>query len=394
MTTPSDVAPRRNPPSRSRIGITGLWYNRRARALLWQVLVIGGVLALGAWMVSNAQSALARQGMRTGYAFLGAPAGFDIGDSLIAFTSSDSFLRAYGVALLNTLKISVLSILFASLLGLFFGIGRLSANLLFRRISDVYVEFFRNTPQLVQIIFWYTIISRFPAPRQAWNLGDSVFLSNRGLILPWPQGAADLLLVGAALILAWGLMRLSHHVVPVTLRRSAGAILPAGLLLAPCLLTLFFVSWSFPALKGFNFAGGVTLTPELLALLLGLSLYIGAFLAEIVRSGIQSVPRGQIEAATSIGLTPGQIRRRVIIPQALRVMIPPAATQYVSILKNSSLGVAVGYPELFSVNNTIATLSGHAVEAMFIMMTVYLGVSFLIAAAMNLLNRCVQIRER
>lgn len=394
MSMTSGLAEARKPPKPAPLSLRGFWHNKRSRALLYQVLVIGLVLAAGAYLFANAQAALARQGIQTGYGFLTLPAGFDIGDSMIAFSPSDSFLRAYGVAILNTLKISVVSIAVATVLGLFFGIGRLSRNLLFRKLSTVYVEFFRNTPQLVQLIFWYTIITNLPRPRDSWTLGDAVFVSNRGLVMPWPSQWSGTVVILASLITGLLLSALIRRICK-KLPPALTALTSTLALIAPAILAGWLgVDWSVPTLKGFNFVGGMSVTPEFLALLLGLSLYIGAFLAEVVRSGIQSVGRGQIEAARTIGLRPAQIYSRVILPQALRVMVPPAATQYVSILKNSSLGVAIGYPELFSVNNTIATLSGHAVEAMFIMMTIYLGISFLIAGLMNLYNRFVQIRER
>lgn len=394
MSMTSGLAEARKPPKPAPLSLRGFWHNKRSRALIYQVLVIGLVLAAGAYLFANAQAALARQGIQTGYGFLALPAGFDIGDSMIAFSPSDSFLRAYAVAILNTLKISVVAIAFATVLGLLFGIGRLSRNLLFRKLSTAYVEFFRNTPQLVQLIFWYTIITNLPRPRDSWTLGDAVFVSNRGLVMPWPSQWSGTIVILASLITGLLLSALIRRIckkLPAVLIATASTLA----LIAPAILAGWLgVDWSVPALKGFNFVGGLSVTPEFLALLLGLSLYIGAFLAEVVRSGIQSVGRGQIEAARTIGLRPAQIYSRVVLPQALRVMVPPAATQYVSILKNSSLGVAIGYPELFSVNNTIATLSGHAVEAMFIMMTVYLGISFLIAGLMNLYNRFVQVRER
>jgi general L-amino acid transport system permease protein len=309
-------------------------------------MVMAGVIALGAFLIHNAQDALGRQGITTGFSFLANPAGFEIGERLIAFDSADTFLRAYGVALLNTLRVAAAGIVLATIIGVVVGMGRLSSNLLARKLASAYVELFRNTPQLVLLIFCYTLLTKLPAPRAAISLGDVAFLSNRGLAIPWVGGDG-----------AW-----LHITVPV--------------------------------LRGFNFVGGTVLSPEFIALLMGLSLYIGAFIAEIVRSGILSVGRGQVEAAKAIGLGPFDIYRTVIFPQALRGMVPPAAVQYVSIVKNSSLGVAIGYPELFSVTNTIGTLSGQMVEAIAIMMAVYLGISFIIAALMNAYNRMVQIKER
>jgi general L-amino acid transport system permease protein len=305
-------------------------------------MVVAGVLALGAFLIHNAQDALGKQGITTGFGFLANPAGFEIGERLIAFDSTDSLLRALGVALLNTLKVAAASIVLATILGVVVGVGRLSSNLLAHKLASAYVEVFRNTPQLVLLIFCYTLLTKLPGPRAAISVGDVAFLSNRGLAMPWIGGDGI----------------------------------------------------TVPVLRGFNFTGGTVLSPEFLALMMGLSLYIGAFIAEIVRSGILSVGRGQVEAAKAIGLGPFDIYRRVVFPQALRGMVPPAAVQYVSIVKNSSLGVAIGYPELFSVTNTIGTLSGQVVEAIAIMMATYLGISFVIAALMNAYNRMVQIKER
>lgn len=393
---------RRPPQTRSPRSLSGAWNDTGIRAWIYQIVVIVVVIAIGAFLISNAQSALSRQGISTGFGFLGQNAGFDIGEKSIAFTSRDSFLRAYGVAILNTLKVAAVGIVLATVIGVLVGVGRLSSNLLVRKISSTYIEVFRNTPQLVQLIFWYTIITNMPGPRDALSFADSFFVSNRGLSFPWFSDgtAAGALFLGIlAGVLAFGLiMRRANRSRaetgrPSRLRGWAFAVLVACPVFAALLSDVSFAV-STPEFRGFNFRGGATLSPEFLALLLGLSLYIGAFIAEIVRSGIQSVSRGQIEAARTIGLGPFDTYRKVIFPQALRVMVPPAAGQYVSLLKNSSLGVAIGYPELFSITNTIVTLSGHTIEAIAIMMSIYLGISFLIAAAMNLYNKRVQIRER
>lgn len=362
------------------------------RGLVLQVLLIGSLLVLGAWMIGNAQEAMAKRGIATGFGFLDNQAGFTIGESPISFSSTDSFLRAYGVAILNTLKVSVFAIAAATVLGAMLGIARLSSSWLLAKLASIYVEVFRNTPQLVQMIFWYALITRLPAPRQAFSLFEAAYLSNRGLVVPWPEPslAWDLVLVAlvAAPFLAWAYARRAKRA------GAAAALIVPGLPLAVWALAGAPLAFDMPQLRGFNIQGGVTLSPEFLALLLGLSLYVAAFIAEIVRSGIQSVPRGQVEAARAIGMRPRQIYRKVILPQAMRVMVPPAAAQYVSATKNSSLGVAIGYPELFSINNTIITISGNTIEAITIMMAVYLSISFAIAALMNWYNHLVRIRER
>ena len=389
-------------PARQRLSWKNAWHDLGVRSWIYQAVVLIGVIAIGWFLVGNAQEALSKQGISTGFAFLGDDAGFEIGEHSIAFQSTDSFIRAYGVAVLNTFKVSVASIVFATLIGTIVGLGRLSSNLLWRKFASIYVEVFRNTPQLVQLIFWYTVITKLPHPRQAISLGDVAFLSNRGFSIPWLANdlAAWLLLgaVAASCVLLWPMLGMVDR-----RRKKSGQKQPVAFVLsltvaAVPLVLVMLIGPSYeitvPALKGFNYQGGTTVSPEFLALLLGLSLYIGAFIAEIVRSGIESVSAGQIEAAQTVGLRPFNIYRRVVFPQALRVMVPPAAGQYVSIVKNSSLGVAIGYPELFSVNNTIVTLSGHTVEAIAIMMSIYLAISFSIAIFMNLYNHKVQIKER
>ncbi|MPZ45294.1 MAG: ABC transporter permease subunit [Betaproteobacteria bacterium] len=393
---------RRPPPPRPPLDPRTLWHSTSFRAIALQALVIIVVIGAAALMIENAMNALSKRGISTGFGFLTGEAGFRIGESLIRFDAEDSYLRAYAVAILNTLKVSILSVLLATLIGMIVGIGRLSRNWLISRLAAGYVELFRNTPQLVQIVFWYTAVTLLPNVRQAWNPVADVYLSKRGLTLPWPEAHPAwwwtlFAFAAAAGVVAWLSVRAKQR------RRAGLSASIRGTQLAALLMAAPVATWllagapaaiSVPALAGFNFRGGATLSPEFLALLLGLSLYIAAFIAEIVRAGIQSVPRGQIEAANAIGLTRLHLYSRVILPQALRVMIPPATAQYVSTIKNSSLGVAIGYPELFNVSNTIITLSGNTVEAIVIMMAVYLTISFIIAALMNWYNHAVRIRER
>jgi general L-amino acid transport system permease protein len=392
---------RRLPPVRPRLSLDALWHNVGARSLLYQVLIVIAVLSVAAWMVANAQHALAKRGVATGFGFLDREAGFPISQSLISYTPSDTFLRAFAVAVLNTLSVSIAAVVGATMLGVLIGMGRLSSNLIVARLASIYVELFRNTPQLVQISFWYLLVTRLPPPRQAWTIDGIGFVSNRGLTVAVPTDRAWGWVVLAALVgalAAWSLVRYT-----AALRRSSGRRLPV-LPLALCLLVgCPALVWGIagapigldrPLLQGFNFRGGVTLAPEFIALFLGLSLYIAAFIAEIVRSGIQSIGRGQIEAARSIGLGPADLYRYVILPQALRVIVPPATSQYVSLFKNSSLGVAIGYPELFNISNTVTTLTGHAIECVLIMAGVYLLISLTIAVVMNVYNRAVQLKER
>jgi general L-amino acid transport system permease protein len=357
---------RRPPPPRPPISFDGLWHNANVRGLLYQALVLIAVLGIIAWMVGNAQYALAKRGISTGFSFLWREAGFPISQSLIPYATSDSFLRAFAVAVLNTLFVSIASLIGATVLGVLIGIGRLSSNWLVARLTSGYVELFRNTPQLIQISFWYLLVTRLPPPRQAWSFGGLGFLSNRGLVVTVPAPDAAwlwaVLALPVGMLAAWLLARAA-----AARRRLTGQLFPVAPFALTLVVGLPLLAWyaggapmqlDTPILQGFNFRGGVTLAPEFIALFLGLSLYIAAFVAEIVRSGIQSVGRGQIEAARSVGLGPGDLHRYVILPQALRVIIPPAASQYVSLFKNSSLGVAIGYPELFNISNTVTTVSG------------------------------------
>lgn len=393
---------RRRPPKRPPITVDGLWHNTGFRSVLYQVLVIAAVIFAAVYMVGNAQEALSKRGISTGFGFLTEDAGFAIGESLIPYDSTDSYLRAYAVAILNTLKVAVLGIIGATVLGTLIGIARLSSNWVVSRLASIYIEVFRNTPQLVQIIFWYTLVILMPHPKQAWSVGDWMFLTNRGVLMAWPAANPVYLWMVVALVAAcaaaYGFARWADG-----RRRRTGRALPVlwwnlgflvGLPAAIWLVGGAPTDIDLPVLQGFNFVGGIALSPEFIALLLGLSLYIAAFIAEIVRSGIQSVSRGQLEAARAVGLGKADLYLKVILPQALRVIIPPATAQYVSAAKNSSLGVAIGYPELFNVNNTIITVSGNTIECIGIMMAVYLTISFTISAIMNLYNKAVQIKER
>jgi general L-amino acid transport system permease protein len=395
--------PRRPLPRSAWFGVRDIWFSLGFRYWLWQFLILAVVIASAVWLIGNAQSALGRLGVATGFGFLAERAGFDIGESPIPFSSSDSFLKAYVVGFLNTMKVSLISIVFATLIGIVVGLARVSSNALMRGLASTYIELFRNTPQLVQLIFWYALVTQLPAPRQAISFGDAVFISNRGLVLPWPSSTDAFAWVVIAFLAAclaaialrvWaGRIHLRTGRDRPMLRRMAVALV----LIAPLgvwLLAGAPTGLSVPQLQGFNFRGGMAMSPEFLTMLLALSLYIAAFIAEIVRTGIRSVGKGQLEAARAIGLSPWHRYSRIVLPQALRVMIPPATAQYVSLIKNSSLGVAIGYPELFNINNSIITLSGRTVEAIGIMMAVYLSISLSVALLMNIYNRHVQITER
>ncbi|WP_420391977.1 amino acid ABC transporter permease [Acuticoccus sp.] len=376
--------------------------NPKVRAFAYQALAIVVVVGFGAWLIANLQQALAERNIATGFGFLAQRAGFSIGEGLVPFSASDPFWRAYAVGIANTLTVSLVGILGATVIGATLGLMRLSANPLVSGFARGYVEVFRNTPQLVQIIFWYAVVTRLPHPRDAFVPVEGVMVTNRGVYVPaaGDPGAFALVLLALG---AGSLVALWHHRRSVRRRLTTGeerTTWPAraALVAVPTVATWIAVGapvgLSLPALEGFRVAGGASVSPEFIALALGLALYIAAFIAEIVRAGIQAVPRGQVETAQALGLRPRTISRFVVFPQALRIMVPPATAQYVSLVKNSSLGVAIGYPELFNVNNTILTLSGRVLEAIAIMMAVYLTISLSVSVLMNAYNRAVQLKER
>lgn len=400
--TTGESQPRRKPPKTQGLSLNGFWNDQRFRNFAAQAIVIAVVIGFFVYIIGNAQRALSDQGIKTGFGFLMDSAGFAIGESLIPFSASDSFLRAYGVGILNTLKVSFAAIVLASIIGVLLGVARLSRNVMLNRFASAYVELFRNTPQLLQIVFWYMLAVQLPGPKQAFSLGDIAFLSNRGLAIPGPgEGSGfGFALIGLAMAIA-GVVFWRRHL-EKRLRQTGKKIngLPVSIaimVIVPAAIWTVFGSPSqieIPALRGFNIRGGLQLSPEFLALFLGLSLYIAAFIAEIVRAGIASVNQGQVEAATAMGIKNADVLWRVVLPQAMRVIVPPTTAQYVSLLKNSSLGVMIGYPELFNLNNTILTASGNTVEAIIIMMAIYLSLTTTIAVIMNWYNRSVQLKER
>lgn len=385
-------------PSRSRLS----WNDPKSRSVVYQILVVGLVGLVVWYLVSNTLHNLAVRNISTGFDFLHREAGFAIGESMIAYNPADSYGRAILVGILNTLRVSVIGIVAATLLGTLLGIARLSKNWLVSKVASVYIEVMRNVPLLLQLFFWYAVITEIlPGPRQALNPVDGVFLSNRGLKLPALQGdALDWMLggLGLAIVLVivighWARKR----------QEATGEIFPLGRVAAGLIVLLPIAGWlvsgaslslDMPELKGFNFAGGITLTPEFAALLAGLVIYTSAFVAEVVRSGIQAVSQGQWEAAGALGLSRARVLRLVILPQALRVIIPPMTSQYLNLTKNSSLAVAVGYPDIVSVVNTTLNQTGQAIEGILIIMAAYLTVSLSISIFMNWYNKRIALVER
>ncbi len=331
--------------------------NPAVRAWLYQIVVVIAVLAVAAYLLHNTVTNLSQRGITSGFDFLNKSAGFGIVQHLIDYQQGDTYARVFLVGLFNTLLVSALCIVFASILGFTVGLARLSDNWLLRKISNIYIEIFRNIPPLLQIFFWYfAVLRNLPGPRQSINAFDVAFLSNRGFYLPSPEmgpGAAafflSLLIVS---VVTWRVFRRNQRYHALTGQPRKTWPLTLGLLLVLCTLShLIFgpaFHWNMPELKGFNFRGGMVLIPELAALTVALSVYTSSFIAEIIRSGIQSVSHGQHEAARSLGLPNPVTLRKVILPQALRVIIPPLTSQYLNIVKNSSLAAAIGYPDMVS----------------------------------------------
>ena len=369
-----------------------------------QVLFLLGIVIFFAYLLHNTLNNLEQRGISTGFGFLSLEAGFGILQTLIEYSETSSYGRTFVVGLLNTLLVSALGILLATVLGFIIGVARLSGNWLVARLAGAYIEIFRNIPLLLQIFFWYFAVLRaLPLPRQSMSLQDAVFLNLRGLYLPRPVPEEGLgLVVGAVCVAAAAgllLHRWARRRHEATGRQLATGRYALVMLIGLPLLAFFLagkpLSWELPELRGFNFQGGIAVIPELTALLLALSVYTAAFIAEIVRSGILAVPRGQTEAAYALGLRPAQTLRLVIIPQALRVIIPPLTSQYLNLLKNSSLATAIGYPDLVSVfAGTTLNQTGQAVEVIAMTMAVYLCISLLISLAMNWYNRRIALVER
>lgn len=378
--------------------------NPAVRAWLFQILAILAVVAVAIYLIHNTINNLSSRGITSGFAFLDRSAGFGIVQHLIDYQQGDTYGRVFVVGLLNTLLVSALCIVFASFIGFFLGLARLSDNWLLRKLSTIYIETFRNIPPLLQIFFWYfAVLRNLPSPRQAASALDMVFLSNRGLYIPSPQlGEGVLAFVLSAVIaiaLSVGLFRFNkmHQMKTGQLRRTWPTALSLIVLLPLIAHWLFGAAlhWDIPQLRGFNFRGGMVLIPELAALTLALSVYTSAFIAEIIRAGIQAVPYGQHEAARSLGLPNTVTLRQVIIPQALRVIIPPLTSQYLNIVKNSSLAAAIGYPDMVSLfAGTVLNQTGQAIETIAITMSVYLIISLSISLLMNIYNRRIALIER
>ncbi len=380
-----------------------LWRDPEKRAVIFQVVALLAVAFVSYYLFSNTQANLERQSIATGFGFLETEAGFEIGESMVEYSAADSYADALLVGALNTLKVSFVGIVFTTILGTIIGIARLSSNWLVAKLSAAYIEVMQNIPVLLQLFFWYAIFyESFPSPRQALNPFDGVFLCNRGLIFAVPETHAAHPAMGWAFVIAlaagWAMNRWGR-------KRQArtGQAFPAVRITLALSVVLPLLAWvaygaptamDVPELRGFNFSGGVTVSPEFSALLLGLVLYTAAFVAEIVRAGIQSVGKGQIEAAMAVGLRPGQVLHLVVLPQALRVIIPPLTSQMLNLTKNSSLAIAIGYADFVAVTNTTINQTGQAIEGVALIMVVYLFFSLSTSLFMNWYNKKMALVER
>ena len=388
-------------PRRTRVAP---WNDPVIRGWVFQIVVVSLVGLLAWYLVSNTMENLARQKIASGFHYLEREAGFEIGDTMIEYSPASTYARAIWVGILNTLRVAVLGIILSTVLGTLIGVGRLSPNWLLSRICEWYVEAFRNVPLLLWLFLFYKLISEaFPGPRQAismmWN---SVFLSNRGVYFPVPMadpihqwmGLAFLVGIAAAFFInRWAKQRQATTGQPFPIMSTALGVI-IGLPFVVWLLGGAPSHMSWPELKGFNFVGGTVIQPEFTALLVGLVLYTSAFVAEIVRSGILALHKGQSEAAAALGLSRGQSMRLVLLPQALRVIVPPMTSQYLNITKNSSLAIAIGYPDLVASVNVTINQTGQAIENILIIMAAYLSVSLSISAFMNWYNKRIALRER
>lgn len=388
-----------------RAGMKASWIFRpRVRSVVIQLLLFA-LIALVAWYIfQTTRQNIASQRLVTGFDFLWVESGFSISQTLIPFTEANTYARAFLVGLLNTLLVSAIGVVLATIIGFLVGIGRLSRNWIISRLCGSYVEVIRNLPLLFQILFWYlAVLAALPVPRQSISIFDDIFINNRGILIPKPvfgEGIGVVFALAAAGILVSLFVAALARRYRIRTGRSLKTWPLAFLLVVVGPMAAFFylnvgVTIDYPALKGFNFIGGVRIIPEFLALLIALSTYTAAFIAEIVRAGILAVPRGQTEAANALGLRRRSVLRLVVVPQALRVIVPPLTSQYLNLFKNSSLAVSIGYPDLVSVfAGTTLNNTGQAIEILGITMLVYLVISLVISLGMNLYNRRIALKER
>jgi len=384
--------------------LTRLWYSTKIRTNFYQTCLVLGILFLAVWVVDTSATNLEKLGIKTGLDFLSTEAGFAISQTLIPFSSTSTYGDAIVVCILNTILLSVAAIFLSTILGFFIAISKLSDNWLLNQVASIYVEIFRNIPLLLQLFFWYfAVLKLLPNKRQSISFADVAFLNIEGLVIPSPifgNGSQYVLYAIIFGIFASVALRLWAK----KRQKNTGKTFPVfwsilGILIClPVIVAAingFPISWKIPVFGKFNFQGGTELLPEFVAMLFGLTLYNAAFIGEIIRAGIMSVNKGQREAAASIGLAPNQINSEIIIPQALRLIVPPLANQYLNLMKSTALASAIAYPDLFwAVNGAILVQTGQVIELQAITLCAYLGISLLIALSMNTYNHLTRIEER
>ena len=378
--------------------------NPQVRSVIYQVLLLLGLGYFFYSIISNALTNMEARGIKSGFDFLFAASGFDILMTLVPYSATSTYAMTFVVGLLNTILVSIIGIILATIIGFIVGIAYFSHNWLVKRISIVYVETFRNIPLLLQVFFWYfAVLATLPSARQSLSLGEVIFLNVRGLYLPDLIGSAGSSVVYGSIAVAiaavivlkkWAKKRQDE-----TGEQFPVLVTSLGIFFGLPLITLFAMgvpfTWEFPELRGFNFSGGITVIPELMALVIALAVYTGAFIAEAVRAGVQSVPHGQTEAARSLGLRENRIMSLIIVPQAMRVIVPLLNSEYQSLVKNSTLATAIGYPDLFTVFvGTSLNQTGQAIEIVFMTMAVYFVINMTISFLMNRFNASVALVER
>jgi len=378
--------------------------NQKVRGILFQLLTVIGLVAFLWYIGENTIHNIEQRGIRTGFAFLDTTAGFAINESPIPYTETSTYWTVFEVGVLNTLIVSFWAIVLSTILGLIIGVARLSKNWLVAKLASAYIDTFRNIPILLQILFWYNVVlATLPPPRKSIEFFDKIFLNNRGFIVPRPHFGESGWFILAGLTLALITVYFINRWLNKRQEETGEEFffLPWGVLILLAVPYIFYlfapnhIVWEIPKLHGFNFRGGKVFSPEFLALAFALTIYTATFIAEAIRSGIEAVKKGQKEAAASIGLTPYQSLKLVILPQAVRIAIPPTINQYLNVVKNSSLATAIGYPEVVTVfAGTALNQVGQAIEMISMTMAVYLVISLIVSAALNIVNHKMKIKER
>jgi len=382
----------------------GFLRNEKVRGVIYQLITIVGFVLFIVYIAQNTSHNIEQRGIKTGFDFLNATAGFDITESPIPFSPQYTHWDVYKVGLLNTLIVSFWGIVFSSLIGLIIGVWRLSPNWLINKIAAAYIEIFRNIPVLLQILFWYNVVlATLPSTRQSINIGNFIYINNRGFFMPDFHFQEGAWIVGLALLISFALIywikKRADKKQELTGEQTPVLLYSIAILIILPTIAYFIagkpITATYPVLKGFNFEGGKVYTPEFLALLFALSIYTATFIAEAIRSGIEAVPKGQKEAAISLGLSPTQRLKLVILPQAVRIAIPSIINQYLNLIKNSSLAAAIGYPELVTIfAGTSLNQTGQALEILLITMLTYLAISLIVSLILNWFNNKMKIKER